>query len=149
MTPTKLYAIVDKDGEIMVAYPATQFHNQSSETLKELHTHDPATHYPASKEPVIKDYNESMKEWPIDCPVERLRYFCSIAMKAEDWLDVEPLFNDVLKVIYNPATQVVVDRDAYEFFFGKNPRFISPYEQADGEVLAMRDKFLSAGKEDL
>jgi hypothetical protein len=28
-------------------------------------------------------------------PLERLRFFCSIAMNNQDWLDVEPLFNDV------------------------------------------------------
>ena len=28
-------------------------------------------------------------------PVERLRYFCSLALKPDDWLDVEELFNAV------------------------------------------------------
>ena len=26
-------------------------------------------------------------------PLERLRYFCSLAMQAQDWLDVEPFFD--------------------------------------------------------
>ena len=29
-------------------------------------------------------------------PLERLRFFCSIAMNNQDWLDVEPLFDDVI-----------------------------------------------------
>ena len=29
-------------------------------------------------------------------PIERLRFFCSIAMRAQDWLDVEPLFEDLI-----------------------------------------------------
>jgi hypothetical protein len=29
------------------------------------------------------------------CPVERLRFFCSIAMTPQDWLDVEPFFDAV------------------------------------------------------
>lgn len=29
-------------------------------------------------------------------PLWRLRFFCSLAMKGEDWLDVEGFFDDVL-----------------------------------------------------
>ena len=28
-------------------------------------------------------------------PIERLRFFCSLAMNAQDWIDVEPLFDEV------------------------------------------------------
>lgn len=28
-------------------------------------------------------------------PLERLRFFCSLAMNGQDWLDVEPFFDDV------------------------------------------------------
>jgi uncharacterized protein YecA (UPF0149 family) len=28
-------------------------------------------------------------------PVERLRFFCSLAMKGQDWLDVEPFFDAI------------------------------------------------------
>ncbi len=28
-------------------------------------------------------------------PLERLRFFCSLAMNGQDWMDVEPFFNDV------------------------------------------------------
>jgi hypothetical protein len=30
-----------------------------------------------------------------DDPLERLRFFCSLAMNRQDWLDVEPFFDDV------------------------------------------------------
>lgn len=29
-------------------------------------------------------------------PLERLRYFCSLSMPPQDWLDVEQLFDDVI-----------------------------------------------------
>jgi len=32
-------------------------------------------------------------------PLERLRFFCSLAMNNQDWLDVEPLFDDVEAVL--------------------------------------------------
>ena len=28
-------------------------------------------------------------------PLERLRFFCSLAMNGQDWIDVEPFFDDV------------------------------------------------------
>jgi hypothetical protein len=28
-------------------------------------------------------------------PIERLRFFCSLAMTGEDWLDVEPFFDAI------------------------------------------------------
>lgn len=34
-----------------------------------------------------------------ECPLERLRFFCSIALSGRDWIDVEPLFDDVEKLI--------------------------------------------------
>lgn len=39
----KLWAIVDKDGEIMIAYPDSQFSSRQPLGLKELNTYDPAT----------------------------------------------------------------------------------------------------------
>lgn len=46
----KLYAVTGKDGQILLAYPATQFHNEQSLTLKELHTYDPATQVVVDRE---------------------------------------------------------------------------------------------------
>ena len=34
-----------------------------------------------------------------ESPLERLRFFCSLAMKPQDWLDVEPFFDDVFREI--------------------------------------------------
>jgi hypothetical protein len=31
-------------------------------------------------------------------PVERLRFFCSLAMSGQDWLDVEPLFDAIAAI---------------------------------------------------
>lgn len=32
-------------------------------------------------------------------PIERLRFFCSLAMEGQDWLDVEPFFDEVQKEV--------------------------------------------------
>ena len=32
-------------------------------------------------------------------PLERLRFFCSLAMSGQDWLDVEPFFDDVAALL--------------------------------------------------
>lgn len=34
-------------------------------------------------------------------PLERLRFFCSLAMKGQDWLDVEQFFDDVKTMMPN------------------------------------------------
>lgn len=30
-----------------------------------------------------------------ESPLERLRFFCSLALNSQDWLDVEPFFDDI------------------------------------------------------
>lgn len=32
-------------------------------------------------------------------PLERLKFFCSLAMNGQDWLDVEPFFDDVQTIV--------------------------------------------------
>jgi hypothetical protein len=32
-------------------------------------------------------------------PLERLRFYCSLIVKGQDWLDVEQLFNDVEELL--------------------------------------------------
>ena len=43
----------------------------------------------------IEQYKEIMESDPINDPIERLRFFLSIALSGQDWLDVEPLFDDI------------------------------------------------------
>lgn len=45
---------------------------------------------------------ERFREIEIECeelknetPLERLRFFCSLAMNGQDWLDVEPFFDEL------------------------------------------------------
>lgn len=43
-------------------------------------------------------YDEILTEEPPDNdPIERLRFFCSLAMQGQDWLDVEEFFDDVIE----------------------------------------------------
>lgn len=41
----------------------------------------------------LSRFNENAHD--IYDPIERLRFFCSLAMSGQDWLDVEPLFEAV------------------------------------------------------
>ena len=34
-----------------------------------------------------------------ESPLERLRFFCSLALNSQDWLDIEPFFDDVETMI--------------------------------------------------
>jgi hypothetical protein len=56
-------------------------------------------------------------------PLERLRFFCSLAMKPQDWLDVEPLFDAVASA----APQPVAVEPRYQ-----GPAKLTPEEQAMG-----------------
>lgn len=46
------------------------------------------------KEPAIKRYEELGGDVEQN-PLERLRFFCSLAMDSQDWFDVEPFFDAV------------------------------------------------------
>ena len=40
-------------------------------------------------------------------PIERLRFFCSIAMSNQDWLAVEPFFTDIEMIIDELRDEIV------------------------------------------
>ena len=48
---------------------------------------------PAHQETAKHKYDRFMQESEEPSAVERLRFFCSLAMTGQDWLDVEPFFN--------------------------------------------------------
>ena len=50
------------------------------------------------EETTLARFNEGMRGVEIS-PLERLRFFCSLALSAQEWLDAEPLFDAVEKVI--------------------------------------------------
>jgi hypothetical protein len=50
--------------------------------------------YP-EKGPALTVYNEIAATDDPGSPLERLRFFCSIAMRPQDWLDVAPFFDAV------------------------------------------------------
>lgn len=53
------------------------------------------------REPAIVRFNTSIGDE--QDPIERLRFFCSIAMNGQDWVDVEPLFDDLTAALSQPA----------------------------------------------
>lgn len=40
-------------------------------------------------------------------PIERLRFFCSLAMTGDDWIDVEPFFSDLVQAKAEQVTHQV------------------------------------------
>ena len=42
-------------------------------------------------------YDEFMPSGEEKDPIERLRFFCSLAMNGQDWIDSEPFFDDLIK----------------------------------------------------
>jgi len=59
------------------------------------HKHRNETNAQTAKE----RYDKSMDGYVEIDPLERLRFFCSLAMKGRDWFDVEQFFNDVKALI--------------------------------------------------
>ena len=47
----------------------------------------------------LERYNEHTADKPITDPIEALRFFCSLAMNGQDWLDVEQFFDALNKEI--------------------------------------------------
>jgi hypothetical protein len=47
------------------------------------------------KETALQKYSRFMAQSDEPSPIERLRFFCSLAMDSQDWLDVENLFSAV------------------------------------------------------
>lgn len=56
---------------------------------------------PDSDSVSLKRYYTYDVEKDESCPLERLRAFCARSMSGRDWLDVEPFFDSVKKVMIN------------------------------------------------
>ena len=50
----------------------------------------------------LERYNAAMTDDQEYAALERLRFFCSLAMNGQDWLDVEQFFDDVRRQINEP-----------------------------------------------
>ena len=55
--------------------------------------------------PAMERFNASIGDE--SDPIERLRFFCSIAMNGQDWIDVEPLFDALIASPAPPKQQPV------------------------------------------
>lgn len=68
-----------------------------------------ATAHAAAQEGALERFNRCMTGQADVGPLERLRFFCSLAMpNGTDWLDVEPFF-DALEVQKSPVTREQAD----------------------------------------
>jgi len=43
----------------------------------------------------FREIEQECEELKNETPIERLRFFCSLAMQGQDWLDVEQLFDEL------------------------------------------------------
>lgn len=72
-------------------------------------TRSEAAAQPIPAEPVAQtakqQFDELMQGLPNESPLENLRFFCSLAMNGQDWLDVEPFFDAVESAPPIPASQ--------------------------------------------
>jgi len=50
-------------------------------------------------------------------PIERLRFFCSLAMNGQDWIDVEPFFGAVLTAMLGPQKVLGAEEVAEPGFY--------------------------------
>lgn len=91
----------------------------------------------------FKDMESECKELVDETPIERLRFFCSYAMKSQDWIDVEQLF-DALNVTdnlvvtrLNPMSELmdIDDFTLHVMAFKKSKqRFVIVHQSGDNHV---------------
>lgn len=55
-----------------------------------------------------QQYDEAATDDPIADPVERLRFFCSLGLHPQAWLDVEPFFDDVIAEVEATDPDIVL-----------------------------------------
>lgn len=78
---------------------------------------------PEGREPALKRFQEIEVECGAELqdetPLERLRFFCSLAMNGQDWLDVEPFFDALSAPPQAPqALTEQEEREAFELARG-------------------------------
>ena len=70
-----------------------------------------ARHSPQSERPARKtakqEYDEHTKGETLP-PIQALRFFCSLAMNGQDWLDVEPFFEALRRKVQPQASEAAV-----------------------------------------
>lgn len=91
----------------------------------------------------FKETESECVDFVNETTIERLRYFCSLAMKGQDWLDVEQLF-DALNVTdnlvvtrLNPMNELmdIDDFTLHVMAFKKSKqRFVIVYKSGDHHV---------------
>jgi hypothetical protein len=77
-------------------------------------------------------YDEFMAGDSEKSALERLRFFCSLSMNGQDWLDVEKYFNDVeseLKLIQSAEMPVEPERIRSDYFLSEH-RKVTDYIDA-------------------
>ena len=68
---------------------------------------------PVVQQPALERYNKIMEGYSEKDPIERLRFFCSLSMSWQDWLDVERFFDDLTAPVVQPG--MVKDAERYRW----------------------------------
>jgi hypothetical protein len=87
---------------------------------------EPVAEQHPEKGPALTVYNEIAATDDPGSPLERLRFFCSLAMRPQDWLDVAPFFDALAEPEQKPDA---LRRDAERYRWLK-----SRAEDYDGHV---------------
>lgn len=80
------------------------------------------SHLDKGSKSTLDDYKKLVEDADPGSPIERLRLFCSLAMRGQDWLDVEPLFTEVSHqvAVGQPVKELVnlsANRTEYATYF--------------------------------
>jgi hypothetical protein len=89
-------------------------------------------------------YEESCIEQDTPDPLERLRFFCSLAMNADDWLDSGPLFDAVSAVRSEPeavSRTVPSDEDIERLWRECNGPYCASLVFADNFARALLERY--------
>jgi len=70
---------------------------------------EPMAEQHPEKGPALSAYNEIAATDDPGSPLERLRFFCSLAMRPQDWLDVKPFFDALAEPQPEPVAWMYVN----------------------------------------
>jgi hypothetical protein len=93
-----------KDNALRMAIEALEYHTEQTRPIQKTIDALALCKAALSDETVTspeqtakQEYDTYMQGLVEPSAIERLRFFCSLSMSGQDWLDVEPFFNDLIQ----------------------------------------------------
>ena len=75
-----------------------------------------------------------MDGWAESDPLERLRFFCSLAITGQDWIDIEQFFNDLKARDERVAAEIGVLKIAHEAHQTSNLKMLAVLKKQNAEI---------------